>query len=400
MTTSSPATRRRNGKFVILAVTAVLAVGVGAWFHFAGQSDASAEMETAEVTKGDIEQAILASGTLEPSRMVNVGAQVSGQVKKLHVALGQRIAAGTLVAEIDSLPQQNALKIAETSLASVRAQRDARIASLEQAKATFERQKELLASNATSKTDYEAAKSARDVVRADIASLDAQVERAMLEVDIARMNLGYTRIVTPIDGVVISVVTKEGQTLNATQTVPTVVVVAQMDIMSVKVQISEADVDKVRAGQQLWFTLLGDSRRRFDGKLDTVEPAPISLTTQTVDGNQAANPTAIYFNGLFKVDNPDGRLRPLMTAQVHIVVARAKDVITVPSGALSLEEEDGLRTVTVLRADGSTEVRRIRTGVDDKVTTEVLEGLKPGEKVVLGTAAEATMDSASAAEMF
>lgn len=400
MTTSSPAARRRNGKFVIVAVAAILAVGVGAWFHFARQTDASAEMETAEVTKGDIERAILASGTLEPSRMVNVGAQVSGQVKKLHVALGQRIAAGTLVAEIDSLPQQNALKIAETSLASVRAQRDARIASLEQAKATYERQKELLASNATSKTDYEAAKSARAVVTADIASLDAQVERAMLEVDIAKMNLGYTRIVTPIDGVVISVVTKEGQTLNATQTVPTVVVVAQMDIMSVKVQISEADVDKVKAGQALWFTLLGDSRRRFDGKLDTVEPAPISLTTQTVDGTQAANPTAIYFNGLFKVNNPDGRLRPLMTAQVHIVVARAKDVITVPSGALSLEEDDGMRMVTVLRADGSTEVRRVRTGVDDKVNTEVLEGLQPGEKVVLGTAAEATMDSASAAEMF
>lgn len=400
MTTSSPAARRRNSKFVILAVVAVLVLGVGAWFRFAGQTDPSAEMETAEVTKGEIEQAILASGTLEPSRMVNVGAQVSGQVKKLHVALGQRIAAGTLVAEIDSLPQQNALKIAETSLASVRAQRDARIASLEQAEATFERQKDLLESNATSKTDYEAAKSARAVVTADIASLDAQVERAMLEVDIARMNLGYTRIVTPIDGVVISVVTKEGQTLNATQTVPTVVVVAQMDIMSVKVQISEADVDKVKAGQELWFTLLGNSRKRFDGKLDAVEPAPISLTTQTVDGTQAANPTAIYFNGLFKVDNPDGRLRPLMTAQVHIVVARAKDVTTVPSGALSLEEEDGWRTVNVLRADGSTEVRRIRTGVDDKVNTEVLEGLKPGEKVVLGTAAEATMDSASTAEMF
>ncbi|WP_224701900.1 efflux RND transporter periplasmic adaptor subunit [Devosia aquimaris] len=395
-----PGGRRRNVRSVLFAVAAIAAVGLGAWFYVLRPTDSSAEMETAEVTRGDIEQAILASGTLEPSKMVNVGAQVSGQVKKLHVALGQRIAAGTLVAEIDSLPQQNALKIAETSLASVRAQRDARIASLGQAEATFERQKGLLESNATSRTDYEAAKSARDVVKAEIASLDAQVERAMLEVDIAKLNLGYTRIVTPIDGVVISVVTKEGQTLNAAQTVPTVVVVAQMDTMSVKVQISEADVDKVKAGQELWFTLLGDSRRRFDGKLDAVEPAPISLTTQTVDGTQAANPTAIYFNGLFKVDNPDGRLRPLMTAQVHIVVARAKDVITVPSGALSVDDEDGMRTVTVLNADGTTVARRVRIGVDDKVNAEVIEGLQPGEKIVLATAAEAPVDTASAGEMF
>lgn len=399
MSTRLPGRKSPTLRSVLLAVAVLALAGVGGWFVLAGQADPSADMETAEVGKGDIEQAILASGTLEPFRMVNVGAQVSGQVKKLHVTLGQRLTAGTLVAEVDSLPQQNALKIAETSLASVRAQRDARIASLGQAEATFERQKGLLDSNATSQTDFEAAKSAREVIKADIASLDAQVERAELEVDIAKVNLGYTRIVTPIDGVVISVVTKEGQTLNAAQTVPTVVVVAQMDTMSVKVQISEADVDKVKAGQELWFTLLGDSRRRFEGKLELVEPAPISLTTQTVDGNQAANPTAIYFNGLFKVANSDGRLRPLMTAQVHIVVARAKDVVTVPSAALSVADEEGMRTATVVNADGSTEVRRIRTGVDDKINTEVIEGLRVGEKVVLGTAAEAQPDAAFA-EMF
>ena len=339
---------------------------------------------TAEVVARDIEEAIVVNGVLEPAQMVNVGAQASGQIKVLHVALGQQVKAGQLVAEIDSLPQQSALRLAEANLALARAQRDARAAGLKQVQSAYDRQQALLEAKATSQTDFEAAEAAYRTAVADVAALDAQIERSQIEVEIAKTNLAYTRITSPIDGTVIAIATKQGQTLNASQTAPTVVVVAQLDVMSVKVQISEAEIGRVKVGQEVWFTLLGDERTRFKAKLDVIEPAPQTLLTQSQspDASQAQGTAAVYFNGLFKVDNVEGKLRPLMTAQVHLVTGRASNVLTLLSSALGAGETNGQYRVEVLTADGPRETL-VSVGLNDKTNAQVVEGLKLGDRVIL-----------------
>jgi len=368
----------------LVGVLAAMARGVGAATRFFA-SDHREAMLTTPVTSGSIEETVLANGTLEPARMVNVGAQVSGQIKALHVRLGQAVKQGDLIAEIDSVTQNNALRIAEAALANVTAQRKARLIQLGQAEAAYRRQAYLMEHKATSRSAFETAEAANQTLAAEVASLDAQIGQAGVEVENARVNLAYTRIVAPMDGVVIAIVTKEGQTLNSTQSAPTVVVLAQLDVMTVKVQISEADVGRVLPGQKAWFTVLGNERAHHEAKLRQIEPAPASMSTEAgVQASAAAQgTTAIYYNGLFEVPNRDGQLRPLMTAQVHIVLGNAKDALLVSWSALSGRDVDGRYHVRVKTARGEIEDRLVTIGFTDKVQAQVIDGLSLGEEVVI-----------------
>lgn len=343
------------------------------------------EVLTALVQNGPIEETVLANGVIEPARMVNVGAQVNGQIRVLHVRLGETVKSGDLIAEIDALPQTNALRIAEAALANITAQRKARSIQLGQAETVYRRQAGLMSQKAASRMEFETAQAAFKALEAEVAALDAQMTQAGVEVENARVNLGYTRIAAPMDGVVIAVVTKQGQTLNSAQSVPTIVVIAQLDVMRVKVQISEADVGRVRSGQKAWFSIAGDRQTRHEAVLAQIEPAPTSMSTEA--GVQAsANPqtaAAIYYNGLLEVPNPDGRLRPLMTAQVHIVLARVEDAPLITWSALSVQEPDGRYRVRVRAADGTPKERLVKIGLSDKVQAQVVEGLSPGDEVVI-----------------
>lgn len=371
-------------------MAALAAIGLAMAGAFSGIAAGPADdaLLTASVQRGSIEETVLANGTLEPVRMVNVGAQVTGQLRTLHVSLGQPVKAGDLIAEVDSLPQANALRIAEAGLANVRAQHKARSIQLRQAQSVSARFAGLARENATSRQEREAAQAASEALEADVAALDAQIDQAAVAVENARVSLDYSRIVAPMDGVVIAVVTKEGQTLNSNQSAPTIVVLAQMDVMRVKVQISEADVGRTKPDQKVWFTVLGDPQTRHEAVLRQIEPAPASMSTEA--GVQAsANPqgtTAIYYNGLLEVPNPDGKLRPQMTAQVHIVLGSAEDVPLIPWSALSERAEDGRYRVRVRKAGGGVEKRLVAVGLSDKMQAQVLDGLSAGEEVVISTA--------------
>lgn len=368
----------------ILAVVAVLLlVLLGRWL-LAGD-DAPATI-TAPVVLGDVERSVLATGTLEPSELVSVGAQVSGQVVNLAVELGERVAQGELIAEIDSAPQQNALRNAEASLAAARADQASLRAELAQAELALARQQQMLAEDATSRAEHEAAEAQAKTLRARIAASDAQIAQAQIAADTARLNLGYTRIVAPMDGTVVAIVTQEGQTVNANQAAPTIVRLAQLETMTIKAEISEADVTRVEPGQPAWFTILGEPDRRWEATLRSIEPAPASFAQEGSTGSASTAGTAVYYNGLFDVENPEGKLRTAMTAQVHIVLARVEGVPTVPSAALGERNRDGSHTVQVQREDGSVEQRQVRIGLDDGSTAQVLEGLSPGERVVIGRA--------------
>lgn len=212
---------------------------------------------TSPVVKADIEQNVLADGSIKALKQVNVGAQVSGQIKALHVELGDKVTKGQALAEIDDLPQKNDLQNAQAGLKSAQAQRQAKQATLRNNQLAFERQRKILARGVGIQADYDSAKAQLDATKAEIESLDAQIVQANIAVDTAQLNLGYTKITSPIDGVVVAIPVEEGQTVNAVQSAPTILKVAQLDTMTIEAQISEADVPKVSVGMPVYFTILG-----------------------------------------------------------------------------------------------------------------------------------------------
>jgi len=321
-------TKKRSLRYLALIV--VLAAGAVAAKFTLFTEEPPPPPVTVAVTRGDIERTVLATGTLEAYRLVSVGAQVSGQLKELKVALGHRVKQGDLLAEIDSTTQQNTIRNAEAQLLTAQAQRKAQLASHKQAQQNFERQKQLLAIDAASHQEFEAAETALATITAQLEASASSISQNKIALDTARVNLGYTQIRAPMDGTVVALIAQEGQTLNANQTAPTILKLAQLDKLTVKAQISEGDVVRVRAGQKVYFTILGDPDRRFYATLRTVEPAPESIRTD----NSASSTSAVYYNGLFDVDNPDGTLRIAMTAQVHIVLEDAEDTLLIPASAV------------------------------------------------------------------
>ena len=217
---------------------------------------------------GNVEQTVLASGALQPFEQVDVGAQATGQIRALRVALGDRVSKGQLLAVIDPSTQQNNLRNAEAGLAQERAQRLGQAATLLQNQLALQRQRITLAADASSQADFEAAEATVKAGQASLSALDAQIQQAQVAVDKAKVDLGYTSIVAPIDGVVIGIPVKQGQTLNAVQSAPTVVKIAKLDLMTVRAQVSEADVIKVRPGQVVYFTILGDHHHHDQQRLE------------------------------------------------------------------------------------------------------------------------------------
>jgi macrolide-specific efflux system membrane fusion protein len=349
------------------------------------------EVITAPATVGTIEDSVLANGTIKSFKDVSVGAQVSGQIKKLHVALGDKVRQGQLVAEIDSTTQQNAYQNAQAQIDLLKAQLLAKQATLTQAELSFQRKKSLLAQDAGSAVDFEDAQAALATAKADISVLNAQIQQAKTSLDTARVNLDYTRITAPIDGVVVAVLAEEGRTVNANQSAPTIIKLSKLDTVQIKAQISEADVVRVKPGLPVYFTILGEPSQRYEAKLKSIEPVPDAAQTDTTTTTTATSTTAtaIYYNGLFEVPNPDGKLRVSMTAQVFVVLNKADDALLIPSTALSDKASKGQYTVRVLEGEGRDQrvvPHQVRIGLNNRVQAQVLEGLKAGDKVVVGEA--------------
>ncbi|QTO20922.1 macrolide transporter subunit MacA [Burkholderia seminalis] len=372
---------------IVLATLAVVAIATGVTLK-ACAPDKHPQYLSAPVTRGDLENAVLATGALQAFRQVDVGAQVSGQLKTLKVKLGDKVTKGQWLAEIDPVISENALRQARASEESLHAQQQSAAAQLTQAELAFRRQQAMLPDDATSRESFEAAKATLDVQRATLASLAAQIRSARIQIETAQANLGYTRIVAPIDGQVVAIVTQEGQTVIAQQQAPVILKLANLDTMTVKAQVSEADVIRVSAGQTAYFTSLGEPDKRHYGKLRAIEPAPQNYAdVQSPLGGGGAKPNAaVFYNALFDVPNPEHRLRIAMTAQVSIVLGNARNALSIPAAALGEKRKDGTYAVRVLRADGSTDTRNIRIGINNNVRVEVLAGLKDGERVVLGEA--------------
>lgn len=366
---------------IISAVVVVLALlASGFWFSLENKT---AKLQTAQIKKGTIEEVVMASGTLVPIKQVNVGAQVNGQIKSLKVKLGEHVKQGQLLAEIDPILQENELRHVESALQNVIAQRYAQVALLRQYTFSFNREKILRTQNASSEAEFEAAQSQVEMTTANIHALDAQIRQAEIAVETAKANLRYTQIIAPIDGYVTEIITKEGQTVVSAQAAPTILVISELDRMLVKVKISEADVVRVNSGETVWFSILGDPKKKYYAPLLYVEPSPTSSSSDVL--SSSVTRSAIYYNGIIEVDNTDRVLRPSMTAQVNIILGRVEDTFILPVSSVRGPDSDGRYYVKVFKQENeqSVEIREVTTGLTDRVYVQITSGLNGDEHIVI-----------------
>lgn len=378
-----------RNRFIALLVAMAVAAGTG-WAHFT-RDDPGPPPVLARAQSGAVTETVLASGMLEAAQLVSVGARVSGQVETLAVRLGQAVQAGELIAQIDSQDQQNTVRQAEAALANITAQIAAKEATLARAEAVLERQQKLGSQSYATQEAIESATADVLVYRADLDALRAQKASAEVTVATARVALERTRITAPISGTVVAVVVKQGQTVNAAQAAPTIVKIADLSTMLVKAEISEADVMNVIAGQKVTFTTLGAPDMPFQAVVREIEPAPTAIETS----DTISSDSAVYYNALLEVGNPEGRLRIGMTAEVSVELARAENTLTVPSAAVKTDA-DGQYVEIFDPASGTSGRRAVTVGLNDKVTAQILSGLSAGDNVVTGTAVAAAAASSGA----
>ncbi len=393
---SPPRARQRGWQrpLLILSAAAVLAGGGWlAWPSLFGEDDAATQYQFATVERADIEDVVTATGTLQPRDYVDVGAQVSGQLRRIHVEVGSEVEAGELLAEIDPTVYRARVDASRAQLRNLRAQLKERGAQLELARIQFRRQQALMAEDATTEETLQTAEATRKSAEAQLESLRAQIEQVESSLRADEANLQYARILSPMSGTVVSITARQGQTLNTNQQAPVILRVADLSTMTVQTQVSEADVSRLRLGMSAYFTTLGGQGQRWQGTLEKVEPTP------TVTNN------VVLYNALFDVPNPDGRLMTQMTAQVFFVVAEARDALLVPMAALSqgrrpqrssasAAAEGSVQaarggtpmagTVRVAKDGGALEDRRVELGISNRIQAQVLSGLAEGERVVSG----------------
>ncbi len=396
---------------------------------------------------GDIENNVMASGKVKALNTVDVGAQVSGEVKRLYVEVGDEVAEGDLIAQIDQVTQKNTLSNQQASLEqseaaiesakaealsrqaglkSAQADLASRQSELRQAQTDFSRLKGLVAIDAISQQEYDTqatrvatasaavdnaraaidtARAAIDTASANINSQQAALRKSQTNVNTAREDLSYTTIRAPIAGTIVSITTEQGTTVNANQTAPTIVTLADLSTIRINAQISEADVINVKAGLPVYFNIIGNPDQKYDAILKAIEPAPERIS------DTSSTDAAIYYVGYIEVPNTERRFRIDMTAQVYIVINQAKNALLIPSAALQAADKsknkkpiDGnneaknnsankvnkgnagnetTATVRVLKADGEVVEQTVTVGINNRVNAQIISGLKEGDEVIL-----------------
>ena len=396
--------KSRNKTFLAGLLILLLCAG-GIWYWRKNADDRSGiNYLTETVRRGEILATVNASGELDAMVSVDVGAQVSGQIEKLYVELGRQIKKGDLIAEIDST-QRNELEKSKAQLASYEAQLAARKVTRDVAQARYNREVKLRSTDSTSRENLESAQQTLASAKADVAEMESQIVQARLAVSTAETNLGYTRISAPLDGTVVSIPVEEGQTVNANQTTPTIVKIADLSRMENKIEISEGDITRVAPGMPVIYTILSEPDISFRARLDSIDPGNTSVTnagaTSSGSSSSSSSNEAVYYYGKSIVSNEDGRLRIGMTTQNTIVVSRAQDVLIVPSIVLEKRTARGRTSyfVQVLTPAGTVEERAVETGVSDNLNTQIVSGLAEGERVVSSMMSQAEEAAASVAKM-
>lgn len=363
----------RKKTLFICALILVILVSVAAlWPRYKTQDNAttSSSLSTSVVEYGDIEESIQASGIIQPSTRVDIGVQVTGQVRSLNVGLGQKVKEGDLLATIDPSIATNELHEKEASLAQQREDLKLKYMDLDLAQKDLKRQKFLLSQDATARVEVEESEFKVKRAQSAINALNAQLQQSQAAVDSAQTKLLYTQIKAPITGDVINIATQPGQTLVASQQAPTLLTLAKMDTMVVTAQIPEVDIAQIKVGQKVYFTTLGEPEKRTYAKVEAIRPTAKNLKD------------AMFYEAFFTVPNPDRKLFIDMTVQVGFLLKEYRHVLLIPITALGEKGEDGRSPVKVMSQTGKIVERRIHVGPDNHIQAIVLDGLNAGEKVL------------------
>jgi membrane fusion protein, macrolide-specific efflux system len=432
--------RRKKSKKGLIGLTIVVFLAAGGSYYWLNDDEDVIQNQPllTPVQVGDIENTIAATGSLKPFETVEVGAQVSGQLLNLYVEAGDQVEEGQLLAEIYANQQEQRVESSRANLAGQEAQLESRLSALELAQANADRQRRLMAADATSQLDFDNAMNQLAAAQANLTQAQRQIDQSRANLDIEEQELAFTRIAAPISGTVVSVSMNEGRTLNAVQQAPTILTIADLTKMTVEAEISEADISSLSNGMEVYFTTLGGGNRRWTSTLRQILPQP------TITNN------VVLYTGLFDIENQDGALLPEMTAQIYFVTSAARNVLTVPIGALTFLDggpasagsgfndvmasaggrrggfngpppgaiADGanfpagaiparnrqggagasrggatpngrgaatsMASVQVQLNDGTLETREIIVGLTSRVSAEVISGLQAGELVVSG----------------
>ena len=369
----------------------LLILGVGGYFvydKFFNIKDEKVEFITKKAKKGSFSKKVDATGEIFATELIDVGAQVSGQIKKLYVKLGDQVKKGDMIASIDSSTQQNSIDNKEAQLAIYKAQLESAKVALNIAKTQFDRENALFAKNATSKQEFESAKNTYSANSAKIKELEAQIKQTNIELSTAKINLGYTKITAPRDGTVVSVQVEEGQTVDANQTTPTIVNIADLSRVKMKMQIAEGDITKIKVGTPVEYSILSEPTKKFQTTVSSIDPGLTTLSdgsygssssSKSSYSSSSSSSSAVYYYAQSIVDNKDGILRIGMTTQNELLIANVEDAIIVPSIGIK-KDENG--TFVYLLKDGKPVKTAVKTGIKDNLDTQIISGINEGDEII------------------
>ncbi len=377
----------RRALLVIACLIPVLAVA--AWQVLPPGRDG---LTTVTVTRGTIESSVTALGTLQPRRYVDVGAQASGQIQKIHVEAGDQVKAGQLLVEIDPSTQKAKLDASRYAIENLKAQLQEQRALHELARQKYQRQQRLVAGNATREEDVQTAKAELSATQARVDMFQAQILQAQASLRSDEAELGYTRIYAPMDGTVVAVDARVGQTLNAQQQTPLILRIAKLSPMTVWAEVSEADIGHVKPGMTAYFTTLSGGNRRWTSTVRQILPIPPKPLNETQGSGSPSSSSksgtgrVVLYTVLLDVENTDNALMAEMTTQVFFVASQVKDALTAPVAALLGTESAGKQIARVVNNKGRIEERQVQLGISDRLRVQVLDGLNEGDHLLIGPA--------------
>lgn len=349
-------------------------------FVFIKKGKSSPQYETTKISRNTIVQVVEASGTINPVTTVNIGSQVSGMIKEIYVDYNSEVKKGQLLAQIDTSLFEAQLQQSIANIANAKANYQKILAVMENDKKTYNRYKNLYARNYIAKSELDLAESTYFSDVAQLEAAQAQISQAEASYKTAAANMRYTKIVSPVDGTVVSRDVDVGQTVAASFQTPTLFMVAQdLTNMQIETSVSEADIGKVKVGQKVNYTLDGYQDSVFHGKVKQVRISP--TTVQNV----------VTYTVIVDVDNDDEKLIPGMTANVSIITSKKENILTVPNSALKFTpvtdgsgpryKEQGIW----LMENNKPKRVNITPGVSDDVNTEIIsKDIKGGETVIVG----------------
>ncbi|ULQ59273.1 efflux RND transporter periplasmic adaptor subunit [Brucepastera parasyntrophica] len=369
---------KTHKKLVIIGLIVIIAVVLFflIFNHYKSKNKITYITET--VKRQSIQKIVNASGEVRAIDLVTVGAQASGKIEKLYVAVGQEVQEGDLIAEIDSTTQQNEVDSNKSKVTSYQIQLDASKTSLAIAERQYKRLQALRKENAASTEELENAQSAYETARSNVSQIQSALEEANISLSTAETNLGYTKITAPFSGMIVSIPVKQGQTVNAAMSTPTIVQIADLSNMEILIEISEGDISNIQPDLKVTYSILADLGTVHETTLKSIDPGLTLLSNGEYTGVVGSS-EAIYYYGRLNVPNEDGKLRIGMTTQNVIYVSHADNALTVSS--IAIKENGNNKYVEVLTKNG-VEQRNIETGISDGLNVEVRSGLNEGDTVV------------------